>query len=113
LDNLKMKDPIREAAQAETWQSVKALLIPLSLFVACLLSAAGTFLVYNGESAGWMFLAVAAVVIVLAFVGLIRFQNSYRVKGVLFNKPPKEVSAIDMDAKHSSQDTVASGSHRD
>lgn len=108
-----MQDPIREAARAETWQSLKALLIPLSLFVACLLSAAGTFLVYNGESAGWIFLAIAAVVIVLSFVGLIRFQNSFRVKGILIDQPSKEVSATDTSAKLSSQDTVASGSHRD
>ena len=108
-----MRDPNREAARAETWQSLKALLIPLSLFVACLLSAAGTFLVYNGEPAGWVFLAVATVVIVLAFVGLIRFQNSYRVKGILADKPPKEASETDTNVQLVLQDTVVSGSHRD
>jgi len=76
-----MKDPIREAERAETWQSLKALLIPLSLFLACLIGAAGTFLIYNGERLGWAFLPVALLVIILAFVGLIRFQNKHRAKG--------------------------------
>jgi hypothetical protein len=78
-----MRDPIQEAQRAETWQSLKALLIPLSLFLACLITAAGTFLIRNGESVGWMFLAVALLAIIMAFVGLIRFQNKLRVKGAI------------------------------
>jgi hypothetical protein len=78
-----MKDPKLEAEKAEVWQAVKALLIPLSLFVACVISAGGVFLVYNREPLGWAFLLVSVTIIVLDFVGLIRFQNSYRAKGII------------------------------
>src|SRR5262249_30167935 len=85
-----MKDAKLEAQRAESWQSIKALLIPLSLFIACLLSAAGTFLVYNGESLGWLFLAVAAATIVTSLIGLVRFQNKFRAKGMLASEPEAE-----------------------
>jgi uncharacterized protein involved in exopolysaccharide biosynthesis len=78
-----MKDSLEEAERAEAWQSVKALLIPLSLFLACLTAIAGAFLIYNQEPVGWLFLAVAAAAIVAALTGLIRFQNKYRAKGIL------------------------------
>jgi hypothetical protein len=85
-----MKDANLEAQRAETWQSIKALLIPLSLFLACLMSAAGTFLVYNGESLGWLFLAAAGLTIVTSLIGLIRFQNKFRANGLLANESESE-----------------------
>jgi len=79
-----MKDPrLAEAKKADSWQSAKALLIPFSLFIACVVSAAGTFLVYHEEPLGWVFLLVGGVTIVAAFVGLIRFQNQFRARGIV------------------------------
>lgn len=78
-----MKETNRQAAQAELWQSVKALLIPLSLFLACLIAAAGSFLIYNGEALGWPFLAIAAAIIVFDLIGLVRFQNKFRARGII------------------------------
>jgi len=75
-----------KAEKAEVWQAIKALLIPFSLFLACIAAAAATFLIYNGERIGWFIGSLATLVIVLAFVGLIRFQNTYRANGVLANK---------------------------
>jgi hypothetical protein len=75
-----------EADRAEMWQSVKALLIPLSLFLACLIAAAGIFLVYKNEKVGIALIVVAAIVIVLDFIGLIRFQNKLRAKGMMPDK---------------------------
>lgn len=85
-----MKDAQLEARRAESWQSIKALLIPLSLFIACLLFAAGTFLVVNGEALGWLFLAIAAAMIVSSLIGLIRFQNKYRARGMIVREQEAE-----------------------
>lgn len=71
----------REAEKAELIQSVKAFLIPSSLFVACLIASAGTFLLYNGYALGWGFVAVGGTIIISAFTAMIRFQNKLRVKG--------------------------------
>lgn len=71
------------AAKAELIQSVKALFIPLSLFLACVGMAAGAFLVYNSEPLGWVFLAVSGGTVIAAFVALITFQNKYRAKGMI------------------------------
>src|ERR1700722_10265959 len=74
----------KEAAErAEFIQSVKALLIPSSLFLACVCMAAGTFLIYNNEPLGWMFEGVSAIMVVSAIMALIRFQNTYRARGIL------------------------------
>ena len=74
------------AQKAESWQALKAFLIPVTLFLACIIAAAGTFLIYNQEPLGWIFIFISTVTIVLDFVGLIRFQNKWRAKGIL----PKE-----------------------
>lgn len=78
-----MSKELIDAEKAAFFQAVKALYIPLSLFLACVISAAGVFLVYSGESLGWCFVGAAALVIVSAFVALIKFQNQYRVKGLV------------------------------
>ncbi|HEY9775808.1 MAG TPA: hypothetical protein V6C81_18750 [Planktothrix sp.] len=86
-----MNKEAQEAEKAEFIQSVKALLIPLSLFLACVIMAAGTFLIYNGESCGWGFVAVAGTTVIIAFVALIRFQNKYRARGIIKAEPDDEV----------------------
>lgn len=78
-----MNKEAREAEKAEFIQSVKALLIPLSLFLACVIMAAGVFLIYNNESVGWFFAATSSVMVIASFIGLIRFQNKYRVRGII------------------------------
>jgi hypothetical protein len=75
-----------EVDRAEMWQSVKALLIPLSLFLACIIAAAGIFLVYNKEQLGIPLIVVATTVIILDFIGLIRFQNKFRARGMMPDK---------------------------
>jgi hypothetical protein len=82
--------------RAEAWQATKALLIPLSLFIACIISAAGTFLIYNGEPVGWIFAFVAAAIILADFVGLIRFQNKYRAKGIIANEHEVDSQPVEL-----------------
>lgn len=81
--NMPMKDESLEAEKAELIQSVKSLYIPLSLFLACVIMAAGVFLIYNLEPVGWAFVAVAGAIMASAFLALIRFQNRLRANGVL------------------------------
>jgi hypothetical protein len=80
------------AEKAEFIQSVKALMIPLSLFLACVIMAAGTFLIYNNESIGWAFVVVSATTVIAAFVALIRFQNKYRARGIILSEMKTETS---------------------
>ena len=72
-----------DAERAELIQAVKALLIPASLFLACIIMAAGIFLVYNHEALGYAFVAVSLTIVICAFIAFIRFQNKYRAKGIL------------------------------
>lgn len=81
-----MKNAISErekVEKAELIQSVKALFIPLSLFLSCVIFSAGTFLLYNGEPFGWVFITITALMAVAAIFALVRFQNPYRAKGVI------------------------------
>jgi hypothetical protein len=98
-----MNDPIvAEAKKADSWQSAKALLIPFSLFLACVISAAGTFLVYYQEPLGWAFLLVGGATIVAAFVGLIRFQNQFRARGIVIDAVQDMSEKIEPEEKKSS-----------
>jgi hypothetical protein len=83
--SLKMvnRKELEAAEKAEVIQNVTALMIPLSLFLACVVMAAGTFLIYHGESIGWAFAAVSATMVIGAFTALIRFQNKYRARGII------------------------------
>jgi hypothetical protein len=74
------------AQKAESWQALKAFLIPVTLFLACVSAAAGMFLIYNNEPLGWVFALISTATIILDFIGLIRFQNKWRAQGIL----PKE-----------------------
>ncbi len=80
-----MSQELVKAERAALIQAVKALYIPLSLFIACVISAGGMYMVLYTEdkSPGYAFLAVAFTIIISAFVALIRFQNNYRAKGLL------------------------------
>lgn len=81
-----MKNALSEREQvekAELIQSIKALFIPLSLFLSCVIFSAGTFLLYNGEAFGWVFIAITGLMAVAAIFALVRFQNPYRAKGVI------------------------------
>jgi len=86
-----MKHFQAEAKKAESRQGLLAFLIPLTLFLACIGAAAGSFLIYNHESLGWIFLVVAGVTIILNFIALIRFQNKLRAKGVFVNEEPADI----------------------
>lgn len=77
---------IERAERAEVIQSVKALLIPFSLFLACVIMAAGVFLIYNNEPIGWAFAFVSVLTVLAAMIAFIRFQNKYRARGVM---PPQ------------------------
>lgn len=70
-----------EIDKAELIQSLNAYLIPTTLFVACLIGAAGTFLLYTGYNLGWMFIACSIGIIVWAFSAFIHFQNKLRANG--------------------------------
>ena len=71
------------AEKAEFIQSVQALFIPLGLFLACVIMAAGTFLIYNNEPVGWVLAGISGTTVIAAFIALIRFQNKYRAKGII------------------------------
>jgi len=86
-----MNDFQTEAKKAESWQALLAFLIPLTLFLACIGAAAGSFLIYHHESLGWIFLIVSGVTIILDFIGLIRFQNKLRAKGVFASEEATDI----------------------
>lgn len=77
------KEDIERAEKAEFWQSVSALYIPFSLFIACVIFSGGVFLIYYNEPAGWYFITATGVIAISAFVALFRFQNKYRAKGIV------------------------------
>jgi cytochrome c biogenesis protein ResB len=82
-----------DVEKAELFQSITAYLIPTSLFVATVISAAGMFLVYSGYMLGWFFLAITAVIFVSAFVTFINFQNRLRAQGK-FRQDPDELKSV-------------------
>lgn len=72
---------MNEIERAELIQSLKAYLIPSSLFVACLIGAAGTFLIREGYAVGWAFVGVCATIIISSMWAFICFQNKHRYEG--------------------------------
>lgn len=71
----------RDVDTAEFVQALKAFLIPSSLFLSTLISAAGTFLIYSGYCLGFAFLFASAAIMTGAFVAFFRFQNKLRAAG--------------------------------
>lgn len=82
-----MKDEKKLAEKAELNQALKALFIPVALFLATVTFAAGIFLIYHDEVAGWGFMLTTAVLAIWSFVALFQYQNSYRARGIM---PEKE-----------------------
>ena len=78
-----MNKEIADAERAELIQNIKALFIPLFLFLSCVIFAAGAFLLYSEEPAGWGFVIVSMVVSISCIVALIRFQNGFRARGIV------------------------------
>jgi hypothetical protein len=76
-----------DMSKAEVMQAVKAFLIPSSLFVATIISAAGIFLLTSGYSLGFAFIAVSATIFVSTFIAIIRFQNKFRSEGKFRPEP--------------------------
>lgn len=72
---------MNDIERAELIQSLKAYLIPTSLFIACLIGAAGTFLVREGYQVGWAFIGVTVITIIAAMWAFVRFQNKHRYEG--------------------------------
>jgi len=78
-----MEKKLSDIEKAELLQSLKALYIPLSLFLSCVSFSAGVYLVYNNEQFGWVFISGTVLVALSAFFALFKFQNTYRVKGMI------------------------------
>ncbi len=81
-----MKKELSEAERAERaelFQSIKALFIPLSLFLSCVVFSAGVFCLYNNEPAGWGFITLTGILATTSIIALVKFQNPYRAKGII------------------------------
>jgi len=83
---LAARKALEAAEKAEFRQALKALYIPLSLFIACCMFAAGVFMVYYEEPAGWGFIGTTVVLALSAFFALFRFQNKLRARGIIPTK---------------------------
>jgi len=70
-----------EIEKAELIQSLQAFLIPSSLFLATVISAAGGFLIYSGYSVGFALIAIALTVMIVSLTAFVRFQNKQRAQG--------------------------------
>ena len=76
------RQALEAAEKAEFMQAVMSLYIPLSLFISCCVFAAGAFMVYYEEPAGWGFIGATVVIALSAFIALFKFQNKFRAKGI-------------------------------
>ncbi len=105
-----MSQELIKAERAALVQSVKALYIPLSLFISCVISAGGMYMVFYTEdkSPGYVFLGVAFTIIISAFIALIRFQNNYRAKGVIGRAEATGQDEIQDDAASARQEEAGS-----
>lgn len=72
----------KEIEKAELIQSVAAYVIPSSLFIASLIMAAGTFLLYNSFTVGWALIAVSLSIMTGSFILFFRFHNKQRAAGM-------------------------------
>ncbi|MBK9143845.1 MAG: hypothetical protein IPM23_15185 [Candidatus Melainabacteria bacterium] len=97
------RDELREAEKKEVIQAVAALMIPLSLFLSCVIFAGGAFLIVNHEPFGYFMIGLTAAVAVAAFVALIRFHNGYRAKGYV----PGEDGSIELESDEASVDEAS------
>ena len=72
---------MKEEEKADYIQSCKAYFIPTGLFISCLITSAGMFLLYNNVTAGWIFIVIGATLMISAFVAFISFHNKMRASG--------------------------------
>ncbi|MBN9395062.1 MAG: hypothetical protein J0H83_07450 [Candidatus Melainabacteria bacterium] len=91
---------LEAAEKAEVWQSIKALYIPFSLFIATCIFSAGGFLVWHGEPAGWGFIALTGIIAISAFIALFGFQNKYRAKGIVGTQDTEMVRGAESPAQN-------------
>jgi hypothetical protein len=105
------KKKAREAAEkAELRQALMSLYIPLSLFIACCIFAAGVFMVYYEEPAGWAFIGVTCLLALSAFIALFKFQNKFRARGIIPTKDTVvESNILDASPEAGSQPQLATG----
>lgn len=102
------KEERERAEKAEFWQSVSALYIPFSLFIATVIFSGGVFLIYYNEPAGWFFIATTGLIAISAFVALIKFQNKYRAKGIVVGEDVQlESTTIDASPENKGQVRIA------
>jgi hypothetical protein len=81
---------MNEIERAERIQAWKAFLIPSTLFVACLLNAAGIYILYTGNTLGIVFLGMGFTVIIGGLFAFITFQNRRRAGGQWKKLPPEQ-----------------------
>lgn len=89
---------MNEIDRAELIQSVKAYFIPSGMFIACLLGAAGTFLLQEGYMVGWGFIMASGLLIALAFFSFCTFQNKLRARGKMkdqFDTPAPDFESVE------------------
>lgn len=74
--------------------------------------AAGTFLIYNNESVGWVFVVISTVLVISSVVALIRFQNRFRARGIIRSNIEEELLVFDPEqiGAGASADAATSGS---
>ena len=80
-ERLSQESHMNEIERAERIQAWKAFLIPSTLFVACLLNAAGIYILYSGNTLGIVFLLLGFSVIIGGLFAFVTFQNSHRARG--------------------------------
>ena len=95
---------MNEIEKAEFNQSLKAYLIPTLLFLATLITAAGMFIIYSGNSAGWPFVAVGSAILIWSFWAFITFHNRLRAAGRYHDidtvgRRPRQAHADDSDSE--------------
>ena len=72
---------MNEIDKAERQQAWKAFFIPSSLFVACLLNAAGIYIIYTGNAVGIVFLGLGIATVVSGMFAFVTFHNQKRADG--------------------------------
>jgi hypothetical protein len=75
-----------EIDKAELIQALKAYFIPVAMFIACVMSAAGVFLIREGYGLGWLVIGAAVTLLAAAFIACATFQNKLRAQGLMKDK---------------------------
>lgn len=101
---------MNEIEKAERIQAWKAFLIPTGLFIACLLNAAGIYILYSGNAIGMVFLGLGLAIIIGGIFAFITFQNEHRANGnwkvVSDDLPEHLIEAEDVENNEEQIETV-------